>query len=169
MITILPEAPNHLPGVRLVNELAFGRPDEADLVDVLREEARPFLSLVAVDEGERVVGHILFTPVTIEGAADGRLELGLGPMAVLPAHQKQGIGSRLVAAGLDECRRVGAGLVVVLGHPEFYPRFGFLPASRLGLRCAWPVPDEVFMALELQPSAPGAAGLVSYHPAFDRV
>jgi putative acetyltransferase len=88
----------------------------------------------------------------------------------LPGRQKQGIGSRLVEAGLDECRRAGFDVVVVLGHPEYYPRFGFRPASIFGLRSEYDVPDPVFMAMELTPGAAmGVQGLVRYHEAFARV
>jgi putative acetyltransferase len=88
-------------------------------------------------------------------------------MAVLPELQNQGIGSRLVREGLDECRRIGCDVVVVVGHPEYYPRFGFVPASQKGLCCEYPVPDEVFMALELKPGAlANQEGLLRYRPEF---
>ncbi len=166
MVTVRAEAAADIPAVHRVNELAFGRPGEADLVDALRAAARPYISLVAVDEG-RVVGHIFFSPVTLEG--EDSAILGLAPMAVLPEAQRRGIGSRLVRAGLEECRRIGCDAVVVLGHPEYYPRFGFVPASRKGLRCEYPVPDEVFMVTELRPNALSRQGLVKYRPEFARV
>ena len=93
--------------------------------------------------------------------------LGLAPTAVRPDRQRQGIGSQLVRAGLDAARKTGAAAVVVVGHARFYPRFGFVPASRFGLTCEYDVPDEVFMALELVPGfLAGPGGLVQYHPAF---
>ena len=93
--------------------------------------------------------------------------MGLAPMAVLPGRQRQGIGSELVRAGLDECRRLGFGAIVVLGHAEYYPRFGFVPASKFGLKSEYDVPDDVFMALELIPGAlRGRAGTIRYHPTF---
>ena len=145
-----------------VNERAFGQPGEAGLVDALREQATPFLSIVADDDGA-IVGHICFTPVTI---ADGNhLVMGLAPMAVVPERQNQGIGSQLVRFGLDECRRVGAVAVVVLGHPEYYPRFGFRPASSAGLRSEYDVPDPVFMVLALTPGV-DLRGIARYHEAF---
>lgn len=168
-MTIRHETPEDLPGIHRVNELAFGRPEEADLVDALRDEARPFLSLVAVQDVQ-VAGHICFTPVTIESEDGFFTAMGLAPMAVLPDLQSQGIGSDLVRKGLEECRRMGHEVVVVLGHPEYYPRFGFIPASYKGLRSEYPVPDEAFMVAELSPGAlAGRTGLVKYHPAFGKV
>ena len=167
MVTIRAETAEDIPAVRLVNELAFGQPDEAGLVDALRASAQPHISLVATRQGQ-VVGHIFFSPVTIE-AADSALILGLAPMAVSPEHQRQGIGSQLVREGLKECQRIGCGVVVVVGHPEYYPRFGFVPASQKGLRCEYPVPDEVFMVAELKPNALSGRGLVKYRPEFGGV
>lgn len=165
---IRPERPEDVASVHRVNELAFGTPAEADLVDALRRAADPFVSLVAVID-DRIVGHILFTPVSVEGAAD-RLMMGLAPMAVLPEYQNQGIGSRLVEEGLQACARLGAGAVAVLGHPEYYPRFGFEPAAKHGLRSEYDVPDEVFMVQELEPGAlSGCRGLIRYRPEFAAV
>ena len=168
MTSIRTETPYDTAGVRRVNELAFGRPEEARLVDALRAEASPYLSLVAVNEEGEVVGHVLLTPVTVEGESADPPLLGLGPLAVLPDLQRQGIGAELMRAALEVAGRLGSGGVVLLGHPEYYPRFGFQPASRWGLRCEYPVPDEVFMALELRPGGL-PAGLVRYHPAFAAV
>lgn len=169
MTTIRPEAPADRSAIHQVNELAFGSRAEADLVDALRAEARPFLSLVAVQD-DKVVGHICFTPVTIESDGVVSTAMGLAPMAVLPDLQNQGIGSALVRQGLEECRRLGEEVIVVLGHPDFYPRFGFVPAAPLGIRSEYPVPDEVFQIAELRPGAlEGRRGLVRYHPAFARV
>jgi putative acetyltransferase len=124
--------------------------------------------LVADQDGE-VVGHIAFSRVTIELRPDLR-GVGLGPMAVLPAIQKKGIGSQLIRHGLERCRDLGCDYVVVLGHAEYYPRFGFIPASRFGIKCSWDVPDDVFMAMELRPEAlSGVSGLVSYEPEFSEV
>jgi putative acetyltransferase len=169
------EKPGDEPGIRETNELAFGEPLEARLVDALRQSAhadayalRDYLSLVATID-ERVVGHILFTPVTIEPSVDRRIA-GLAPMAVRPDHQRSGIGGRLIRAGLDECRRHGYSAVVVLGHPEYYPRFGFVPAHTFGLTCEFPSPPEAFMAIELDASAlSGIRGRVCYRPEFAEV
>lgn len=169
MIVVRAETHEDAGAVRRVNELAFGRASEAELVDALRADARPYLSLVAEEHG-RVVGHIFFSPVGLEPEERGLLAMGLGPMAVLPERQGAGVGSRLVRAGLEECRRAGCGLVVLVGHPAYYPRFGFAPASRLGLRCEYDVPDEVFMATELTAGAlDGSPRLVKYHAAFGGV
>ena len=151
--------------MRAVNELAFGGPSEADIIDAVR----PFegvVSLVAAERG-RVIGHILFTTVRIDDAGSAVRAAGLGPMAVAPDGQRQGVGSRLVRAGLDACRAHGYDLVVVVGHPDYYPRFGFVPAGTKGLRCEYPVPPEAFMVLELRPGASaGVAGVVRYLPEF---
>jgi len=91
-------------------------------------------------------------------------------MAVLPAHQRKGIGSRLVQAGLEECRRAGHEIVVLVGHPEYYPRFGFLPAKRFGIRYEEEVPEEAFMLIELREGAlAGRSGIVRYQPEFGSV
>src|SRR6185503_109729 len=106
--------------VHAVNVAAFETPEEANLVDALREHARPIASLVAEDDGA-IVGHIMFSPVTLAGHPELRI-MGLAPMAVVPEHQREGIGSALVRAGLEECRKLGFGAAVVLGHPAYYPR-----------------------------------------------
>lgn len=167
-VSVRREQPADHQAIFAVNAAAFGTSAEARLVKALRDQARPLISLVA-DQAGRLVGHILFSPVTVEPPRDVFL-MGLGPMAVLPEHQRRGIGSALVRAGLDACRAAGAQAVVVLGHPQYYPRFGFEPASSFGLQCEYDVPDEVFMAIEIRPGAlTPAPGLVRYHPAFASV
>jgi putative acetyltransferase len=169
MIVIRAETTQDHISVRSVNQLAFGRQNEADLVDALREKARPCISLVAIVDDE-VVGHIFFSPVSIESGDDFFTAMGLAPMAVLPAHQNQGIGSHLVREGLRESQRLGYNIVVVLGHPNYYPRFGFMPAGLKGLRSEYDAADEVFMVAELIPGAlDGRRGLVKYHPEFGKV
>ena len=154
--------------VRTVNIAAFETQAEADLVDVLRQHAQPIVSLVAEEDGE-VVGHIMFSPVSLSGHPDLKV-MGLGPMAVVPAYQRKGFGSALVQAGLDHCRELGFAAVVVLGHPTYYPRFGFSPSSQFGIDSEYDVPEEVFMAMELKPEALSQiTGRVRYHPAFGNV
>jgi putative acetyltransferase len=166
-LTIRPERPPDADAVRIVNERAFGQPTEAALVDALRGVAGA-ISLVATI-GARIVGHILFTPVQV-GAGPTVPAIGLAPMAVLPEYQRQGIGSQLALAGLDACRSRGHGVVVVVGHPTFYPRFGFVPASTAGLECEYDVPAEAFMVLELRPGALALTrGIVRYRPEFSAV
>ena len=151
--------------IREVNRAAFPTHAEANLVDELRRQLASVVSLVA-DDHDSIAGHILFSTVTLDGLADERI-LGLAPMAVRPDRQRQGIGSRLVRAGLAACQQAGARAIVVVGHAAFYPRFGFVPASRFRLHCEYDVPDDVFMAVELDPGTLGArGGLVRYHPAF---
>lgn len=165
-ISIRLEQPADLAAIRQVNEEAFGRPNEADLVDALRRAAAVSASLVA-EVGGVIVGHILFSPVTVDGPAGRFPAVGLAPMAVRPAYQRQGVGGQLIRAGLETCRRAGHELVFVLGHANYYPRFGFRPAQPLGLRWEVAVPVEVFMVAELRPGAlAGRSGVMKYHPAF---
>jgi putative acetyltransferase len=164
-LTIRPKQPRDTASVREVNLSAFPTSAEADLVDALRSAGTPTISLVAVVDGS-IVGHILFSPVTLAKWLDLKV-MGLAPMAVRPAWQRRGIGSALVAAGVEACRQRGSGAIVVLGHARFYPRFGFVPASRFGIGCAYDVPDDHFMALELEAgSLSGKPGTIHYHPAF---
>ena len=169
MLTIRRETAEDFSTVHHINFLAFGTSLEANLVDALRETAHPYISLVAELQGQ-IVGHIFFSPVKIEADDLSYTALGLAPMAVLPQYQHQGIGSALVQEGLRECQRIGHDLVVVLGHPQYYPRFGFRPAKEKGLWCEYDVPDEVFMVVELSPEATSKKkGLVKYHPEFSKV
>jgi putative acetyltransferase len=169
VITIRPERPEDAARVRHVNELAFGQPAEADLVERLRQTCTDSLSLVAEDGA--VVGHILFTPVVVESAGRRVLGMGLGPLAVLPDRQRQGIGSQLVRRGLDLLRERGCPFVVVVGHPEYYPRFGFERASKHGLASQWDgVPDAAFMVLVLDAHAmAGVSGVAKYREEFNEV
>lgn len=166
-LTIRAESAHDVAEVTAVHRAAFGQPGEADLVDRLRATARPQVSLVAL-RGGALVGHIFFSPVVIEAAPADLCPMGLAPVGVLPAHQHAGVGGALVRAGIEACRALGAQAVVVLGHPPYYPRFGFVPARRFGLHCEYVAPEDgAFMALEIVPGAlAGVGGLVRYAPAF---
>lgn len=169
MLLIRPEQPKDFSIVFEIHARAFGRPEEAQLVEALRRVANPQISLVAVRDVQ-VVGHIFFSPVAIEGQRSSMQALGLAPMAVAPELQNQGIGSLLVNEGLNVARRMEQNVIVVLGHSDYYPRFGFEIASRKGLRCEFPAPDEAFMVAELIPGALcGVTGIVKYLPEFSRV
>ncbi|WP_394822237.1 GNAT family N-acetyltransferase [Pendulispora albinea] len=166
-ILIRPELPSDVASIRRVNELAFGRAMEADMVDAVRHHGGVTLSLVAVLDGN-VVGHILFSPVAVD-REDGARDMGVGlaPMAVHPDFQKHGVGSELVRDGLERLRGLGHGVVIVVGHPEYYPRFGFERGSRFGLRWELACPDAAFMALALREGAlDGRPGVVRYRPEF---
>lgn len=162
------ERPEDVDGIRAVNQEAFGRPEESRLVDTLR--AVPGAISVVAERDSVVVGHIQFSPAILESRQEIFPLAALGPMGVLPRVQRQGIGSALVREGLAACLDAGWRAVIVLGHPEYYPRFGFVPAEEFGIRSEFSVPSEVFMALELRPEAlRGRGGLARYHPAFARV
>jgi putative acetyltransferase len=167
------ETPDDHAGIREVNILAFGnRENEAKLVEAIRQSSSfiPPLSLVAVKNDGEIIGHILFSSISIETENGEISTLALSPMAVKPPYQRQGVGSKLVIEGLNVCKELGYKHVVVLGHPEFYPRFGFTPAKLFGIQAPFPVRDEVFMILEIEPgSLNGIAGTVKYPPAFDTV
>jgi putative acetyltransferase len=166
-VTIRAEVPADLDAIRAVNRVAFGQEDEAALVDALRDGGYVRVSLVA-EAGGRVVGHILFSDLPIVTEAGTVPALALAPMGVLPEFQHVGVGSELVRRGLDVCREAGHRLVVVLGHPRFYPRFGF--SSALAARLASPFGGgEAFMAAELLPGAmDGVEGRVEYAPPFGK-
>jgi putative acetyltransferase len=168
-VTIRPEEDRDHLAIYAITSAAFNGGEEADLIDRLRQAADPFISLVAELEG-RVVGHILFTSVTITGPEGDSAGIGLAPMAVAPGLQRQGIGSALVESGLEVCREAGHQVAVVLGHPQYYPRFGFERASAHGIRWEIEVPEEAFMVLELAPGAlVGRSGVVRYHPEFGKL
>jgi putative acetyltransferase len=168
-VDIREEAPGDAAAVRHVEAAAFGRDGEADLVDALRADGHVVLSLVAVD-GTDLVGHVLLSRAAI---VDGDVRhpcLALAPVAVAPDRQRQGIGARLVESALDLARAHTHRIVVVLGHPSYYPRFGFRPAAPHGIRCPYDVPDDTFMVLGLDDDAlADVHGLVEYAPAFSAV
>lgn len=168
MIEITVEGRDDVSAVRRVNERAFGRVAEAQLVDNLRAANKAVISLVA-QQDDLVVGHILFSPVTVMNAPESFRGVGLAPMSVLPEFQNQGIGSRLVRAGLVACRDAGYDAVVVLGHINYYPRFGFVRAKDYGLENEYGA-EDAFMALELREGAlKQTGGLVKFAPEFHKV
>lgn len=171
MFTIHAETVKDYAAIYEINRLAFGQEDEGRLVNSIRQSASfiPELSIVAFKNG-RAVGHVLFSTISIETAKDTIPALALAPVAVLPEFQNQGIGSKLITYGLRECERLGHKIVVVVGHPTYYSRFGFSPAREKGLEAPFDVPDEAFMVLELVPGTlDGISGTVKYPPAFDAV
>ncbi len=152
-----------------VNAEAFETEAEANLVNTLRDSGIPFISLVA-EEDEEIVGHILFTPVELIDDDSGLKLIGLAPMAVLTKFQKKGIGSQLVKTGIENCSTQGYDAVVVLGHPEYYPKFGFVPSVKYGIKSEYDAPDEAFMVLELKESSlKDKNGIIKYHAAFGSV
>lgn len=161
-VAVREERPGDVAAIRDVNRRAFGQELEATIVDALRTNHGAMLSLVAVLEGA-IVGHLMFSPAFIgdvRGAA-------LGPMAVVPEHQRRGIGALLIETGLRSLQAAAVPFAIVVGHPEYYPRFGFQLASTYGIRCEWDVPDEVFMISILdEPRMRGVAGLATYRPEF---
>lgn len=162
-----PESSEDVAAIRRINLVAFPAPDEADLVDTLREDGDawlPGLSWVAVDSEGTPVAYALLTRCHV----GDQPALALAPCAVLPPYQKQGAGTAVIRAALEAARAAGENLVIVLGHADYYPRFGFRPASRLGIRAAFDVPDEALMVLTLQADAEKnvAPGTVRYPAAF---
>jgi putative acetyltransferase len=168
VIRIRLEEPRDILAVRNINEQAFGEPAEADIVDKLRVSCPDAVSLVAVEDG-CVVGHIFFTPATVEGESGAIVGMGLAPMAVLAERQREGIGSALVRRGLEILRARGCPFVIVLGHPQYYPRFGFESASKYGLKCQWEgVPEEAFMVIIFDEARmEGVSGVARYRDEFD--
>jgi putative acetyltransferase len=165
-VVIREEQADDAAEIREVNDKAFGQPLEGNLVDLLRANGGILLSLVALSDAQ-IVGHILFSPVSLGLDGEVLQGAGLGPMAVLPEFQQKNIGTQLVSEGIDRLRKRGCPFVVVLGHPEYYPRCGFVPASRYNVRCEWEVPNEAFMLLRL--SNCEVSGLAKYREEFSSV
>jgi putative acetyltransferase len=168
-LVIRPEVPADISAIYPVNQQAFERDNEAQLVDALRRVGAVILSVVA-EMDEKIVGHILFSPVMVTDGEQQWAAVGLGPMAVLPEFHNRGIGSALIHYALDVLKNAGHEVVFVVGHPQYYPRFGFKPAKPYGIRWEVNVPEEVFMVLELRENAlAGKSGIVRYHALFPRV
>ncbi|GAA3061538.1 GNAT family N-acetyltransferase [Actinokineospora globicatena] len=160
-----PETPSDVAAIHAITVAAFPTADEADLVDALRADPAAWidgLSLVTVDPTDTVVGHALLTRCHV----DGTPALALAPCSVHPTHQRTGAGTAAIQACLAAARTQPENLVIVLGHADYYPRFGFTPASRLGIRAPFEVPDEAFLALVLDPARPTPTGLVQYPAPF---
>jgi putative acetyltransferase len=166
LIDIREEGPGDGAAIRDLNKRAFGQDQEGNIVDALRSNGAALLSLVATLNGQ-VVGHIMYSPLFVRGEVEGA---ALGPMAVLPEHQRQGIGSKLVEAGNRKLKDSGCPFIIVVGHAHYYARFGFGPARAHGITCEWDVPDDVFMLLVLdQAKTQGLSGLAKYRHEFSSV
>lgn len=172
MLTIRPETPADHAAIREVNRLAFGQENEGRLVDAIRDSPGfiPALSLVAEQNGT-IVGHVLFSRIVIRSeTGQEHPALALAPVAVCPTEQRRGIGTALIQAGIEQARADGHHVIVVIGHPDYYPRFGFTLARAQGLEAPFPVSDPVFMVLPLVPGALDTIhGTVIYPPAFEVV
>ena len=167
LLIIREERESDIHKVHELNSAAFETNAEALLVDSLRNACSRFISLVAEQENQ-IIGHILFTPVELSGENSGLNLMGLAPMAVLPSYQNMGIGSKLVEEGLSQCNTDGVDAVFVLGHPRYYPKFGFTPASEYGIGCEYDAPDEAFMVIEIKSGIlNGKVGTVRYNKAFE--
>lgn len=170
-INLRPEQSDDYEGITRVNDLSFQRKAEGKLVEELRKlkDFDPGLSIVA-ESGNEIIGHILFTPVTIENNGQVYQSLTLAPMAVLPEYQKRSIGKLLVIYGLQMAKDAGHESVFVLGHPSYYPKLGFKKASNWNIKSPFPAPDEAFMAIELvKGNLDHVEGKVVFPPAFDEV
>ncbi len=166
------EHENDFQAIKEVNDLAFGQEGESNLIDKIRKSATFIsgLSLVFETEDKEIVGHILFSTVVIETEKGAVQSLALAPLAVKPGYQNKGIGSTLVIEGIKRSKELGYRSVIVLGHSEYYPKFGFIPAIEKDIKCPFEVPSEAFMVLELQKGAlDGIKGTVSYPEAFSGV
>ena len=165
-VEIREEHPDDVAVVRELNRRAFGQDQESNIVDALRANGAALLSLVATVH-DRVVGHIMYSPLSISGNVTGA---ALGPMAVIPERQRQGIGSKLIEAGNRKLKDAGCPFIIVVGHADYYPRFGFRPASEHGIKCEWDLPDDVFMLLVLdEAKMKDVSGLAKYRHEFSSV
>ena len=143
--------PDDLEAIRAVNDAAFDRHGQTGAFDEFRANRNDNISMIAV-AADRVIGHVLFTPVSLKTDNGTIAGMGLGQLAVLPEFQRQGIGQQLAHAGLDRLRADGCSFVIVVGHATYYPRFGFEPGKAHGLKCQWEsIPDDSFMVLYPDP------------------
>lgn len=164
VVEIREETCADVAGIASVETLAFGRADEAELVARLRAEGAVITSLVAEESGE-LAGHVLFSELPVETSGGTIRAAALAPVAVIPARQRSGIGSALIRTGIEKCGRLGVEAVVVLGHPAYYPRFGF--SAEMASKLEAPFAGPAFMAMELKPGVlRGAAGAVRYAASF---
>ncbi|MFH8382312.1 GNAT family N-acetyltransferase [Kitasatospora sp. NPDC018058] len=170
-VTTRVESPQDAPATRRVHMAAFPGPDEADLVDALRRDPAwlPGLSLVAVDESGLVIGHALLTRLRVGDGGGGGDAVALAPVAVAPEWQRKGIGELVVRAALAAAEEAGEKLVVVLGDPGYYGRFGFTPAGRHEVTGPFEVPEAYFQALPLAAYDGGPRGLCRYPEPFVEV
>lgn len=167
-ILIRHERKNDYDKIRKINDLAFGQENEGKMIDALRKTSdyNYLLSLIAESEN-KIMGHILFYPIKIKNKREEFTVLSLAPMAVHPEYQNKGIGRKLVERGIDIARENGYSAVIVVGHPKYYPRFGFTPASNWGIQLPFDVPDETFLALEIKENAlKNCSGNVEYPKEF---
>ncbi|MBC8345966.1 MAG: N-acetyltransferase [Candidatus Marinimicrobia bacterium] len=163
---IRPEKREDCIEISKLNDLAFGGTDEGKIIHGLRQNANPIISIIA-EENSEILGHIIFSPVILSTNPSLPI-MGLGPMAVKPENQHSGIGTKLVYRGLKACREINIKAVVVLGHPTYYPRFGFAPAIHFGISSEYDVPKDAFMIKELQDDILlGEKGIVKYHSTFE--
>ena len=168
MIEIRKEKQKDYDKIRIVNDRAFGQLDEGRIVGKLRESCKEIVWLVAVSDNE-IIGHIFFSPVTIETQTGFVKGMGLAPMAVLSEFQNRGVGSMLVNEGLRIIENMSCPFVIVLGHETYYPRFGFERASKFGLKCQWEgLPDDAFMVMIIDESVmKGISGIAKYRDEFN--
>lgn len=167
MINIREERPEDIDAIHYVESQAFGQANQADLVDALRRTDKVVLSLVAIED-KHVLGHIMFSPAVLEHEGEVFDVVALGPVAVLPERQNEGIGSMLVRNGLERCLERGYDIVFLIGHPAYYPRFGFVPAATKGIICGAEMIRDAFMVAELRDGAlAGRHGRMRFQPEFE--
>jgi putative acetyltransferase len=171
MIEIRRERPEDFDAIRSITMMAFDNKAEADLIDRLRENCDDYVSFVAVKDGD-IVGHLMFTCASIEHP-DGEKTMGWGlaPMGIMPILQKKGVGTKLIETALTEIQEdQNRAFIIVLGHKDFYSKFGFVPASMFGIKSEWTgVPNESFMIMKLQTPKHPLAGTAKYHAEFNEM